>query len=111
MAFTFLGLTVGDDGTGFKMPTYAAWRGAISQKLRQLRAIANLNTEPGSLYGDMVDLVVTGVYLAGQAASEAVSRTRVLLRPADARAHLARVARARRPDPHERHGADDRVTC
>jgi hypothetical protein len=75
VAFTFLGLTVGDDGTGFKMPTYAAWRGAISQKLRQLRAITNLNTEPGSLYGDMVDLVVTGVYLAGQAASEAVGRT------------------------------------
>lgn len=75
MAFTFLGLTIGDDGTGFQMPVYAEWRGAISQKIRQLRGVANLNTEPGSPFGDMVDLVVTGVDLAGQAASDAVSRT------------------------------------
>lgn len=75
MAFTFLGLTIGDDGTGFRMPTYAAFRGAISQRIRQLRGVANLNTEPGSFFGDIVDLVVTGVYIAGQAVSEVKSMT------------------------------------
>ena len=75
MAFKFLGLTIGDDGTGFQMPTYAEWRAAISQKIRQLRGVANLNTEPGSFFGDMVDLVVTGVDLAGQAASEVKGMT------------------------------------
>jgi len=75
VAFTFLGLTIGDDGTNFLMPTYAEWRAAISQKLRQLRGIANLNTDLGSFYGDQVDLVVTGVDLAGQAASEVKSMT------------------------------------
>lgn len=75
MAITFLGLTIGDDGTGFKMPSYADWRGAFETTLRTLSGRANLHTEPGSLYGTMIDLVVTGVDLAGQAASEAVSRT------------------------------------
>ena len=75
MAFKFLGLTIGDDGTGFQMPTYAEWRAAISQKIRQLRGVSNLNTEPGSFFGDMVDLVVTGVDLAGQAASEVKGMT------------------------------------
>jgi hypothetical protein len=75
VAFTFLGLTVGDDGTGFQMPSLAEWRGALATKIRQLRGIANLNTEPGSFYGDIVDLASAAVDLAGQAASEAVSRT------------------------------------
>ena len=75
MAFTFLGLTIGDDGTGFQMPTYAEWRGAISQSVRQRRGVANLNTEPGSFFGDIVDLVVMGVDLAGQAASEVKGMT------------------------------------
>ena len=75
MAITFLGLVIGDDGTGFKIPTYSQWRGALSKQIRALRGIANLNTDPGSLFGDFIDLVTTAVDLAGQAASEAVSRT------------------------------------
>lgn len=75
MAITFLGLTIGDDGTGFKIPTYAEWREALSTEIRQLRGIANLNTTPGSLFGDFIDLSVTALDLASQAASEAVSRT------------------------------------
>ena len=75
MAFTFLGLTIGDDGTGFRMPTLAAFRGALAQSIRQRRGIANLNTDPGSFFGDLIDQASEAVYLAGQAASEAVSRT------------------------------------
>lgn len=75
MAVTRLGLTIGDDGTGWVMPTYAQWRAAISNYIRDLRGVANLQTQPGSFFGDQVDLVVTGVDIAGQGASEAVDRT------------------------------------
>lgn len=75
MAVTFLGLTIGDDGTGFVVPTYAAWRGAFSLRIRDLRGIANLQTQPGSFFGDVIDLVVSGVDLAGQNALEVVTRT------------------------------------
>lgn len=74
MAVTFLGLTIGDDGTGIVVPTYAQWRAAFENRLRALRGIANLRTEPGSLYGNMIDLVVTGVDLAAQGVSEVASR-------------------------------------
>jgi len=76
MAITFLGLTIGDDGTGFQIPTYAQWRGALAQRIRTLRGIANLNTDPGSLFGDFVDMITQGVDLASQAASEAVSNSK-----------------------------------
>lgn len=76
MAITFLGLTIGDDGKGFVIPTYAQWRGALAQSIRNLRGIANLNTDPGSLFGDFVDLVTQGVDLAAQAASDAVSNSK-----------------------------------
>ena len=75
MAITFLGLTIGDNGTGFIIPTYAQWREALSIQIRQLRGIANLQTQPGSPFGDFIDLVTTGLDLASQAASLAVSRT------------------------------------
>lgn len=71
MAITFLGLTLGDNGTGFVVPTYAQWRGAFETWIRDKRGRADLHTEPGSLYGTMIDLMVTGVDLAAQAASEA----------------------------------------
>lgn len=74
MAVTFLGLTFGNTPDGWTMPTYAQWRGAFASQLVALRGKANLQTQPGSFFGDMIDLVVTGVDLAGQAASEAVTR-------------------------------------
>lgn len=75
MAVTFLGLTIGDDGTGFVVPTYAQWRGAFALRVRDLRGIANLQTQPGSFFGDIIDLVVPGLDLAGQNALEVVTRT------------------------------------
>jgi len=75
VAITFLGLTIGDDGTGWVYPTYAQWREAFSQKARDDRGIANLQTQPGSLYGFVVDWCSTALDLAGQAAFNVVSRT------------------------------------
>lgn len=75
MAVTFLGLTIGDDGTGWRMPTYVQFREAMAKRLRELRGIARLQTQPGSFFGDIIDITVIGLDLAGQAASEAVGRT------------------------------------
>ena len=75
MAVTILGLTVGDNGTGWVMPTANQWRAAFAAYIAQLRGRPDLQTNPGSLYGDFIDLVVTGVDIAGQAASDAVART------------------------------------
>lgn len=71
MAVTFLGLTIGDNGTGWASPTYAQWRGAYEQFCRERRGIANLRTEPGSFYGFFVDMAATVTDLACQAAGEA----------------------------------------
>lgn len=76
MAVTILGLTVGDDGSGFVMPTYAQWRGAIAEQIRTLRGQANLQTQPGSFFGDQIDLVTTGVDISGQGSNEAVGTTK-----------------------------------
>ena len=75
MSVTYLGLTIGDDGTGFVVPTYALWRTAFSIDIRDRRGIANLQTQPGSFFGDMIDMVVSGVHLSGQNALEVVTRT------------------------------------
>lgn len=75
MAVTFLGLVIGDNGTGFTIPTLAQWRDALASEIRQLRGIANLQTNPGSLFGDFIDLVASGADVSAQSASEAVSRT------------------------------------
>lgn len=75
MAVTILGLTVGDDGTGWVMPTANQWRAAIAAYIAQLRGKPNLQTNPGTLYGDFIDLSVMGVDIAGQNASQAVDRT------------------------------------
>lgn len=75
MAVNFYGLIIGDDGTGFKVPTYAALREVVAKQVRQLRGKANLHTEPGSLYGTFIDIALSLAYLALQGASEAVSRT------------------------------------
>jgi hypothetical protein len=75
VAFSFLGLTIGDDGFGWRMPTLPQWREAIAQKVRDLRGLAYLNSNPGSYWGDHIDLVVTAIDLAGQAATEAVNQS------------------------------------
>ena len=75
MAITFLGLTIGDDGTGFVIPTLAALRNAFANYIREKSGIANLNTSMGSLYGDQVDMVAAGAEVAQQNAYWAVART------------------------------------
>lgn len=75
MAVTILGLTIGDDGTGFVVPTYAQVREALSNQYRALSGYANLQTQPSALYGYLVDLVTTGVDIAMQSAWSAVNRT------------------------------------
>jgi uncharacterized phage protein gp47/JayE len=75
VAVTLWGLTFGDTGTGFAVPTYAQLRAAAETKIRQWRGIANLQTQPGSLYGDIIDLVISGVDAAIQSAQDAVART------------------------------------
>lgn len=75
MAVTIWGLTIGDDGTGFVVPTYAQVRGALSNLLRQLRGVANLNTSPGSFFGNLIDDVVAGIDVAIQSSQVAVERT------------------------------------
>ena len=75
MSVTFLGLTFGSTATGFVMPTLAEWRGALADYARNLRGIANLQTQPGSLYGVFIDLISSGVDIAGQNALDVVART------------------------------------
>lgn len=75
MSVTFLGLTFGSTATGFVVPTLAEVRGALSQYLRDLSGVANLQTQPGSLYGIIVDLVSQGVDIAFQNGQMVVSRT------------------------------------
>ena len=75
MAVTIWGLTIGDDGTGFQVPTYAIFREAMAVRIRKLRGKANLQTQPGSFFGNIIDLVTTGVDLAAQNARQAVDRT------------------------------------
>ena len=72
---TIWGITIGDDGLGFVVPTYATVREALATRIRQLRGIANLHTEPGSEFGDIVDLETTGIDVALQGAQQAVDRT------------------------------------
>lgn len=75
MAVTILGLTIGDTGTGYVVPTYAQIREAIATKLRQLRNKANLQTQPGSLFGDFIDMVTAGSDLGMQGNLDVVART------------------------------------
>lgn len=72
---TIWGLVIGDDGTGFVVPTYAEIREALAQRIRNLRGIANLHTEPGSEFGDVVDLETTALDTACQGMQQAVDRT------------------------------------
>lgn len=75
MSVTLWGLTFGSTSTGFVVPTYAELRGAGSNVIRALRGVANLHTEPGSFFGNFLDLVVGAVDIAMQNAQDAVYRT------------------------------------
>ena len=75
MAYTFLGLTFGSTATGFVVPSYAEIREALAQQARDLRGIANLNTNPGGIYGYVIDAVTSGAQVAAQSALSAVYRT------------------------------------
>ena len=74
MAVSFLGLTIGDNGTGFVVPTLAQWREAFAVWVREKRGIDNLQTQPGSLYGIFIDICTQAVDIAGGAALDVVSR-------------------------------------
>src|SRR5688572_2509261 len=75
MAVTILGLTIGDDGTGFVIPTYAQVREALADQLRKLSGYANLQTQPSALYGYLVDLVTHGADISLQSGAALVYRT------------------------------------
>ena len=75
MAVDWFGLIFGNDGSGFKVPTLGEIRATLAKRIRDLRGVANLNTDPGSPFGDTVDLNAASVYGASQNASDAVSRT------------------------------------
>ena len=75
MAITLWGLTVGDDGTGYVVPTLAQLREAASTQIRQLRGIANLQTQQGSFFGNLIDLVTGAVDVALQGAQHGVFTT------------------------------------
>lgn len=60
---------------GFVVPTYAEIREALAQRLRNLRGIANLHTEPGSEFGDVIDLETTSLDLSVQGMQQVVDRT------------------------------------
>lgn len=74
MSVTWLGLTFGDDGTGYVFPTYAAIRSAAANYWRTLTNIPNLNTLPGSFFGDMIDFGASVLHAAAQAAADAAAK-------------------------------------
>lgn len=75
MSVTLWGLTFGSTPDGWVTPTYAELRAAAAAQIRALRGYANLHTEPGSFFGDFIDLVVTGVDVALQGAQSFVTGT------------------------------------
>lgn len=75
MAVTWLGLIFGDDGTGWVKPPYEASRAAIAKYWTILRGYINLNTEPGSTFGQFVDALTQVLDLGLQADVEVVART------------------------------------
>lgn len=75
MAITLWGLTFGSTSDGFVVPTLAELRAAAVTQIRALRGIANLQTQPGSIYGAFIDLVTSGVDLALQGAQSFVYGT------------------------------------
>lgn len=75
MAVTFLGLTFGDDGTGFVFPTYAQLRTALGNYWRTLRNLPIMNLAPGSFFGDMLDIGASVVHAGAQAAADAAAKS------------------------------------
>ena len=75
MAITLWGLTFGDNGFGFTVPFLAQIREAGATQIRQLTGKANLQTQQGSIFGNLIDLVTGAVDVALQGAQQAVYRT------------------------------------
>lgn len=75
MAVTWLGLTFGDDGTGWQVPSYADLRTAAADYWRKLRNLPGLNTAPGSFFGDMLDMATSVIHAAAQAAADAAAKS------------------------------------
>lgn len=75
MAITLWGLTFGSTADGFVVPTLVELRAAAETQIRALRGIANLQTQPGSLYGDFIDLITSAVDVAMQGAQSYVYGT------------------------------------
>lgn len=75
MAITLWGLTFGSTADGFVVPTLIDLRAAASNKIREYRGIANLQTQPGSLFGDTIDLITSAVDVALQGAQSYVYGT------------------------------------
>lgn len=74
MSVTWLGLTFGDDGTGYVFPSYASLRAAASNYWRTLTNVPNLNTLPGSFFGNMVDFGTSVLQAAVQGAADAAAK-------------------------------------
>lgn len=75
MAITLWGLTFGSTTDGFVVPTLVELRAAAVNKIREYRGIANLQTQPGSLFGDTIDLITSAVDVALQGAQSYVYGT------------------------------------
>lgn len=75
MSVTLWGLTFGSTADGFVVPTLIELRAAAEAKLREFTGIANLQTQPGSLYGCTIDLITSAVDVALQGAQSYVYGT------------------------------------
>lgn len=75
MSVTLWGLTFGSTTDGFVVPTLIELRAAAEAQIRALRGIANLQTQPGSLFGDTIDLITSAVDVALQGAQSYVYGT------------------------------------
>jgi hypothetical protein len=69
MALTVNGLTIGDDGTGFVVPTYSEIREALARRYALLTG-GDTDTSPGSDVGNMIDMHATTVDMCMQAIRE-----------------------------------------
>ena len=75
MAVTVFGLTFGDTGAAYVIPTYQAIRTAAGSRWRSLKNLPGMNLLPGSFFGDMLDFGVSILHAGAQAAADAVSKS------------------------------------
>lgn len=75
MAVPLWDLIFGSTADGFVVPSLVDLRAAAVNKIREYRGIANLQTQPGSLFGDTIDLITSAVDVALQGAQSYVYGT------------------------------------